>query len=113
MRGYGICRGTALPTARWHRGSCRPARTAGESRESSEMKRVLLASASALMLAAVALPAAAADLPRRAAPAPVAPAYVVAVYNWTGFYVGAHVGWGRVDLSSTVVAPAGLGGIGT
>jgi outer membrane immunogenic protein len=74
------------------------------------MKRVLLASASALMLAAVAQPAAAADLPRRVAVPAAAPAYVAAVYNWTGFYIGGHLGWARVDLSESVVAaPPGFG----
>jgi outer membrane immunogenic protein len=75
------------------------------------MKRVLLASASALLLAtAVAQPAAAADLPRRVAVPAAAPAYVAAVYNWTGFYIGGHLGWARVDLSESVVAaPAGFG----
>ena len=37
----------------------------------------------------------AADLPVRPAPAPVAPvAYAPPVYNWSGFYVGGHIGGG-------------------
>ena len=37
----------------------------------------------------------AADLPMRPAPAPVAPvAYAPPVYNWSGFYVGGHIGGG-------------------
>ncbi|HUI12773.1 MAG TPA: outer membrane protein [Xanthobacteraceae bacterium] len=37
----------------------------------------------------------AADLPIRRAPAPVAPvAYAPPVYNWSGFYVGGHIGGG-------------------
>jgi outer membrane immunogenic protein len=54
------------------------------------MKRLLLSTAAMLALAA---PAAAADLPVRANKAPVytAPALV---YNWTGFYIGGHLGGG-------------------
>jgi outer membrane immunogenic protein len=71
------------------------------------MKRVLLATAGILAIAAVSS-ASAADLPARYPTK--APAYVAQVYNWTGFYVGAHLGWARVDLSETVVAaPAGFG----
>lgn len=37
----------------------------------------------------------AADLPVRPAPAPVAPvAYAPPVYNWSGFYIGGHIGGG-------------------
>jgi outer membrane immunogenic protein len=74
------------------------------------MKRVLLASVGVLALATAS--ATAADLPARGAYPTKAPAYVAQVYNWTGFYVGAHVGWGRVDLTSTVIAPAGFGSAG-
>src|SRR5688572_3782602 len=74
------------------------------------MKRVLLATAGLLAIAA-ASSASAADLPARYPTK--APAYVAQVYNWTGFYVGAHAGWGRVDLTSTVVAPPGFGSVGT
>ena len=42
----------------------------------------------------------AADLPMRPVPAPVAPvAYAPPVYNWSGFYVGGHVGGGFEDSS--------------
>jgi outer membrane immunogenic protein len=56
------------------------------------MKRLLLASVGLVALAA-AVPASAADLraPRPAA----APAAVMPIYNWTGFYIGGHVGWGH------------------
>jgi outer membrane immunogenic protein len=74
------------------------------------MKRVLLATVGVLALATAS--ASAADLPVRGAYPTKAPAYVAQVYNWTGFYLGAHVGWGRVDLDSTVIAPAGLGTVG-
>jgi outer membrane immunogenic protein len=42
----------------------------------------------------------AADLPMRPAPAPVAPVvYAPPVYNWSGFYVGGHIGGGLEDSS--------------
>ena len=44
--------------------------------------------------------AAAADLPPAPAPAPVAPiAYAPPVYNWSGFYIGGHLGGGFADSS--------------
>ncbi len=54
------------------------------------IKKFLLASASVVLLAA---PATAADMaarPYKAPPPPPAP--LAAVYNWTGFYIGGHVG---------------------
>jgi len=48
----------------------------------------LLDLAAGIAVSAAALPALAADMPTRAPPI-VAPAY-----NWTGFYVGGHVGYG-------------------
>jgi outer membrane immunogenic protein len=53
------------------------------------MKKLLLATAAMIVFAA---PALAADLPAR--PYTKAPAYTApeAVYNWTGFYIGGHVG---------------------
>jgi outer membrane immunogenic protein len=65
-----------------------------------EMKKLTIALA-ALAAIALSAPANAADVPVRgpiykAAPAPV--------FNWTGFYVGAHVGWGWEHTS-------GVGGI--
>ena len=53
------------------------------------MKKLLLGAATLIALAA---PAVAADIPARTysrAPAYTAPAVV---YNWTGFYIGGHVG---------------------
>lgn len=61
------------------------------------MKNILAAGVSALALLTVA-PALAADLPARMATK--APAYVQ-VYNWTGFYVGVHAGYGWGDLDFT------------
>ena len=53
------------------------------------MKRILLGAAA---LAALAAPAFAADMPAR--PYTKAPAYTApqVVYNWTGFYIGGHIG---------------------
>jgi len=63
------------------------------------MKNLLAAGVSALALLSVA-PALAADLPARMATK--APAYVQ-VYNWTGFYVGIHGGYGWGDLDAGVL----------
>src|SRR5712692_6568634 len=54
-----------------------------------KMKKILLGAAA---LAAMAAPAFAADIPAR--PYTKAPAYTApqVVYNWTGFYIGGHVG---------------------
>jgi outer membrane immunogenic protein len=61
---------------------------------------------SALFLGLAISSASAADLPARM---PVkAPVVVpVAVYNWSGFYIGAHVGgvWGKKDWTDTTVNP--------
>ncbi|MDH6689043.1 outer membrane immunogenic protein [Bradyrhizobium japonicum] len=71
------------------------------------MKKILLVTASMIALGAVA-PASAADL----APQPYtkAPPYVAPtpIYNWTGFYIGGHVG-GAFGGSDNVLAP-GFGG---
>jgi outer membrane immunogenic protein len=73
------------------------------------MKKTLAAAATAIALASA--PAFAADLPMKAAPMPVA------VWSWTGFYIGAHVGagWGETESTITgfsaafpaIVAPGG------
>jgi outer membrane immunogenic protein len=61
---------------------------------------------------AIAVPALAADLSR---PVPVtkAPVIVPAAYNWTGFYIGAHVGgvWGTKDWTDITfpAVPVNLG----
>jgi outer membrane immunogenic protein len=65
------------------------------------IKKFLLVSAS---IAAMAAPAAAADITARPYKAPPPPAPLAAVYNWTGLYVGGHVGgaWaGNNTLSSS------------
>src|SRR6187399_3366547 len=53
------------------------------------MKKVLLVTASLIALGA---PALAADLAAR--PYTKAPPMVAAVYDWSGFYIGANGGWG-------------------
>jgi outer membrane immunogenic protein len=74
------------------------------------MKKILLG---AVALAAFAGPAFAADMPPRpytkAPPPQTAPALV---YNWTGFYVGGHIGGGFTDGSNLLGSDARfLGGV--
>src|SRR5687767_5959489 len=61
-----------------------------------------------LIALGAAAPANAADirLPVKGVP----PAYVQAYYNWTGFYVGAHVGYGWADFSGTDALLGVVGG---
>ncbi len=68
------------------------------------MKKFLLG-ASALASLAMMVPAEAADLAAR--PYTKAPAPVAAVYDWTGFYVGANGGGGWARKCFDVVPPAG------
>ena len=65
------------------------------------MKKLLLAGAALALIAGH--PALAADLPAKTYTK--APVYVAPVYNWTGFYVGGHIGGGWSDLGSTEIAP--------
>ena len=74
------------------------------------MKKLLLATVALVALGATA-PALAADLAAR----PVytkAPAYAAPIYNWTGFYIGGHIG-GAFAGDSTVNNSSGqfLGGV--
>src|SRR2546423_2267869 len=55
------------------------------------MKKLLLVTSSLIALGAAA-PAVAADLAAR--PYTKAPAMIAAVYDWSGFYIGANGGWG-------------------
>lgn len=71
------------------------------------MKKILLPG---IIFAALIAPVSAADIPVRG------PVYTKApppapVFNWTGFYVGAHIGygWGETDWS-TVIEPSGVFG---
>ena len=56
------------------------------------MKKVLLVTASLIALGAAA-PAFAADLAAR--PYTKAPPMIAAIYDWSGFYIGANGGWGQ------------------
>ena len=60
------------------------------------MKRLLVATAVAVALFA---PAQAADMRARPLPVKAPPAMAPAVYSWTGWYIGAHIGggWGTSD----------------
>ena len=57
------------------------------------MKKFLLGTT--MLASLVAAPAMAADMPVKASPPPA----VIAMYNWTGFYIGTHTGyaWGDSD----------------
>ena len=69
--------------------------------------RKLFAAAGVLVLSAAG--AGAADIPARA-PAYKAPAFVAPAFSWTGFYVGANLGYGWGDASGTIgVTGAGTG----
>ena len=64
------------------------------------MKRIATLGIGALALASLSLPSFAADLK---APPPVAPP--VLLYNWSGFYIGGHVGygWGSNDWTDNTL----------
>jgi outer membrane immunogenic protein len=69
-----------------------------------------------LMFATVALVAAAGAASAADMPAPVykaPPPVVVPFYNWTGFYVGAHLGYGWDTEHASVAGMSGMGGMGT
>ena len=68
------------------------------------MKKILFATASLIALGA-AVPAAAADLGAR--PYTKAPPMIAAVYDWSGFYIGANGGWGSSRKCWDFVTPAG------
>jgi outer membrane immunogenic protein len=70
------------------------------------MKKILLVTASLIALGAVA-PAVAADLAAR--PYTKAPAMIAAVYDWSGFYIGANGGWGSSHSNWNSVAPFAIG----
>src|SRR5215475_8409540 len=72
-------------------------------RPEREMKKFLLGIAGLIALAA---PASAADLAAR--PYTKAPAMIAAVYDWSGFYVGANGGWGSSRKCWDNVTPAGV-----
>jgi outer membrane immunogenic protein len=66
------------------------------------MKKILLVTASLIAISATA-PALAADLAAR--PYTKAPPMVAAIYDWSGFYVGANGGWGSSRNSWDSVLP--------
>jgi outer membrane immunogenic protein len=71
------------------------------------MKRAITLSLGALALAGMTLPTSAADLGAR--PIGKAPiAAPIALYNWSGFYIGAHVGgiWSDKDWTTPLTIPA-------
>jgi outer membrane immunogenic protein len=68
------------------------------------MKKVLLVTASLIALGAAA-PAVAADLAAR--PYTKAPPMIAAVYDWSGFYIGANGGWGSSRKCWDAVTGAG------
>jgi outer membrane immunogenic protein len=67
------------------------------------MKKLLLGIAGVIALAA---PASAADLAAR--PYAKAPAMIAAVYDWSGFYIGANGGWGSSRKCWDNVTAAGV-----
>jgi outer membrane immunogenic protein len=67
------------------------------------MKKLLLGTVGLIALGIA--PALAADLPARTYTK--APAYVAAVYDWSGFYIGANGGWGTSNKNWDFVTPAG------
>ena len=74
------------------------------------MKKFLLATVAVVALGAT-VPALAADLPARTAPYTKAPAYVQPIYNWTGFYIGGHIGGAFAGSNSLQGDSRFLGGI--
>src|SRR6202140_771305 len=60
-------------------------------RRTTPMKNFLLGTVALVALGAT-VPALAADLGARAPYYAKAPAYAAPIYNWTGFYIGGHVG---------------------
>jgi len=74
------------------------------------MKKILLATVAVVALGAT-VPALAADLGAAPRTYTKAPAYVQPIYNWTGFYIGGHVGGGFAGDNSLQGDSRFLGGI--
>src|SRR5437660_6281355 len=70
--------------------------TVQRSRSEAKMRKLMSKSVGMLALVATLGPAAAADMPVKAWPLDAA------IYDWTGFYIGAHGGggWGSKDVSA-------------
>jgi outer membrane immunogenic protein len=60
-----------------------------------------------LAAAGITTAASAADLPARTYAKSAPPAYVAAVYDWSGFYVGVNGGWGGANNSWSLIAAGG------
>lgn len=74
------------------------------------MRKLSLALLAATSLTFVAAQTAlAADLPRR--PAYKAPPPIVAIYDWTGFYIGGHLGGAWSSEDGTIVGTGQTGGL--
>jgi outer membrane immunogenic protein len=71
----------------------------------AKMKKILLG-AVGLVTLGLSVPAAAADLPARTYSK--APAMVAAVYDWSGFYIGANGGLGSSRKCWDFTTPAGV-----
>jgi outer membrane immunogenic protein len=78
------------------------------------MNRILKLAVACAAATAVVGAANAADIRRPPPPVAKAPAFVAPLFTWTGFYIGANVGYGWGDGSGTVthvnVAPVGARG---
>ncbi|MBU6458671.1 MAG: outer membrane beta-barrel protein [Bradyrhizobium sp.] len=74
------------------------------------MKKILLATVAVVVLGAT-VPALAADLRAPQRYYTKAPAYVAPIYNWTGFYIGGHLGGGFGGDNSILGSGRFLGGI--
>jgi outer membrane immunogenic protein len=74
------------------------------------MKKFLLATVAVVALGAT-VPALAADLSAAPRTYTKAPAYVQPIYNWTGFYIGGHVGGAFAGSNSLQGDSRFLGGI--
>lgn len=78
------------------------------------MKRILKLAVACAAATAFVGAANAADIRRPPPPAAKAPAFVAPLFTWTGFYIGANVGYGWGDGSGTIrhvtVAPVGARG---
>jgi outer membrane immunogenic protein len=70
------------------------------------MNRTLTLGIGALALAGMTIPTSAADIPRPAPPPVVAPP---AVYNWSGFYIGGHLGGKWADHDGDIFLDQFLG----
>jgi outer membrane immunogenic protein len=68
------------------------------------MRKFLIAAAGLVAFAAPALAADMAPAPRSYTKAPVV--VPPAVYSWTGFYIGAQVGWSQIRDSQVLSSPA-------